>query len=268
MRKEIESTILSRFESEDTEQIRILCPICKGGADKELSLSARKDNGIIYWTCWRNKCSAGRGSIILRPADRIFKRALAAIPKSYTNMDNLVLYSLSKEEEIKLYKLWGLTKEQLDNNGVKHIAYNRRIYFPIYNSNGHVVGRVERSLVGEHPKSITFWYNDLYRLHFAAGMNAGPVLLVEDIPSAIRASKFIRSAALIGSNITDIQINELYRVTDHLILALDADTWQSPTPPIKYKKKYGLYFNKFELLYIPKDIKNMSDAEITKRIAI
>jgi hypothetical protein len=87
-----------------------------------------------------------------------------------------------------------------------------------------------------------------------------PVLVVEDQLSALRASKWVNTAALCGTNLSNSKVMDLTKTrAKHVIIALDQD---ASSKSIDYLRKYGPFFEKLSVLTLEKDIKDCTDEEI------
>jgi hypothetical protein len=76
-------------------------------------------------------------------------------------------------------------------------------------------------------------------------------------------SKYGWGVSLLGTNWNDATTVELQKVTRHVVLALDADTWDREKPlPIEIAKKYSLFFETFSVVKVSKDPKDMNDEEL------
>lgn len=237
------------------ESIRITCPFCEAGDEQSLSLK-RTNEGLLY-KCFRAKCGA-RGFISSMPGStsidlhkkkkftpRPFKHNLANIPDS--------VYK-------HLFDKYGLTKEELNEQGFKYEPKYNRIYMPIFDKRGEEFGADTKAL-GERtgaPKTITYFTREECKLHFPRGRHQGegPIVVVEDILSSVKVSRYVKSVALLGTTINNEKIVELRKVTKDVILMLDGDACAIA---LKYKKKYSFYFRNFLVILLskedPKDIK-------------
>jgi len=81
----------------------------------------------------------------------------------------------------------------------------------------------------------------------------------------IRASEFITSVSLLGTNLNDKKIDELLEVKPPFIyLALDADAFAKS---VEYTAKFRARTNgRIQLMRLRKDVKNMSPAAFEKLI--
>jgi DNA primase len=89
-----------------------------------------------------------------------------------------------------------------------------------------------------------------------------PLLVVEDQLSALKASKWLNSVALCGTNLSDGKVVDLTKThAKHVIIALDNDASHKA---VDYLRKYSVFFDKLSVLLLDKDIKDCSENEIVK----
>lgn len=127
---------------------------------------------------------------------------------------------------------------------------------PVRDVQGQELGVVLRSLSGEKPKVISHtekgvmaWYTN----HATTG-----VIIVEDQLSAIRASDYLTSVALLGTNLSEERAKEIKQAgRGPVYLALDNDAIASA---VKYVVKYRSVLS-LQLVRLDKDIKDMSHEE-------
>ena len=90
------------------------------------------------------------------------------------------------------------------------------------------------------------------------------VILTEDVLSAIRCNRILRSCALLGTNISDNMVRDLLRHGyKNVWLALDPDALFKP---IELKKKWGLFFNTFRVISLTKDPKDLSHDKLLEEL--
>ena len=152
----------------------------------------------------------------------------------------------------------GFTNEELKEAGVRYNPNRRTYALDIRDCDGHTVGVVDRDYRGRVPKAISYWFNDVPKLHVRR-TRGGPILVVEDIQSAIKGSRYIDSVALLGSYISMEQAKHLRQLTDTIYLALDED---ATATAYKLANKYGFYFRNFQVIPLSKDIKDMNEQEL------
>jgi hypothetical protein len=91
-----------------------------------------------------------------------------------------------------------------------------------------------------------------------------PTIIVEDIPSAVRAATYCNSVALLGTAIGTGRAVEIAEGgTRPLILALDNDAILTA---VKYQQKYRWLWDNPELMFLHKDLKNMEEKDLQQLI--
>jgi hypothetical protein len=82
---------------------------------------------------------------------------------------------------------------------------------------------------------------------------------VEDIPSAVRAAKYVNAVALLGTQISDDAAMELSLHTNGVVIALDQDATKIS---FKLYNKYRGLWKKTTVQPLKQDLKNMSEADL------
>tara|TARA_R110000765_G_scaffold223037_3_gene327148 strand:- start:10639 stop:11598 length:960 start_codon:yes stop_codon:yes gene_type:complete len=88
-------------------------------------------------------------------------------------------------------------------------------------------------------------------------------VITEDIISATRMSTLLPSVAINGTHIGDKEVVSLMRNYDHIVVALDKDTWENVhvSKGQRFKQEYGFCFKSFKVLKLEKDPKYLTDEE-------
>lgn len=242
------------------ESIRIVCPFCNAEHEASLGLT-RTSEGLLY-RCFRAKCRA-KGFISSIPGTRridLPKKKKAFTPRIFRHD----LVALPESVHKLLFDKYGLTKEETNKQGFKYEPKYDRIFMPVFDARGEEFGCITKALRRQSgvPKSLTYFTRETPGIHYVRGATAGgkPVCVVEDILSAVKVSRFINTVALLGTTINNEKIVELRKVTQDLILMLDADACATA---LYYKKKYSFYFRNFLVIMLSKeDPKDMKEEEL------
>jgi hypothetical protein len=118
---------------------------------------------------------------------------------------------------------------------------------------------VDRDFSGRRNlKAIAYWFNDVVKLYFTP-VSGEECVIVEDIPSAIKASRLKPAVALMGTHLNDKQANLIRSLYSKVIFALDED---ATNKSVKLANKYRLYFDEVAVLPLAKDIKDTSYEEL------
>jgi DNA primase len=136
------------------------------------------------------------------------------------------------------------------------------VLMPVLDENGSVYGYSCRKYdTQEGPKTLSFvdgskgcWYNG------PVNAKAKQIIVVEDQLSALRASHYLNSVALLGTNLTDAALKVLKeRQYDNVYLALDPDAFPVSIRMARRLREAGV---SVAVLKLPKDIKNMNESEL------
>ena len=246
------------------ESTRVVCPRCGGGSTKEKSLSiTREPSGLVLWQCFRDGCtehgaSGGEGTRRLSAA--------ASTSKNRRTPNKVRPYRGSLER---------LTESQLDFLANKigwigpHIDIARPLWaeeecryaFPIFAPMGDRRGYVLRSYdPGQDVKALTRM--DRSEPHMSWYRYNGPdnlLLIVEDIPSAVRAARYVNSLALCGTGVGPEYAGEISAYYKNVVWALDEDALATA---MKLHRKYAMWFDSSRVLPLTKDIKDLEEEEV------
>lgn len=265
----------------------IMCPWCADRHDVERGsfVVTRLSEGLVY-KCHRAKCSHSGfiptvGWELTRKKEKVFepkylRRPLKKLPIKVRNW---------------LAEKYLIDRSMQELQEFKYDFTENRLYMPIYDLLSREMGGVSKKLperlatietdmdkFHQGEKAIAYWFEDVPKLHFPKRQECEwkvPITLVEDIPSAIRVQSVTGRVcvSLLGSGLTNEQVGYLTSITDHIILALDADTWDrrkqkgGKALSIAYYELYSLFFKRFEMRIVSKDPKDMTDDEILNEVA-
>lgn len=248
----------------DGESFRGTCPFC---GESNVFTVTRDSRGAVF-NCYRASCIQG-GFVSLHggsmsdesPTAREVRLAAAARAKHkgpYTG----TLRELNDDEKATLRNRVGFTDWHLDKSGVMYAPVDARFAYPIYAATGRRTGWVLRDYGGDaRTKSLTFrdtadsgiqsWYR-------GTGDLGG--ILVEDIPSAVRAARYYGVAiAMNSSNVNKDVVLEIKSYTPYITWAFDPDNVANA---IRNHTRYSLMFARSKVLALDKDIKNMTEKEL------
>jgi hypothetical protein len=122
-------------------------------------------------------------------------------------------------------------------------------------------GWVLRSITGGEPKALTFVDEGEEGISWYKTTPGAGTILVEDIPSAVRAAAKCNSVALCGTGIGHDRAAEIAEyATRPIIVALDQDATKLS---FKWARKYALMWGDVKVQLLNKDIKDMTDEELT-----
>ena len=153
-----------------------------------------------------------------------------------------------------------LTEGELASEGVLYSPDRDTVVYPVYGQHGYEVAKVDRSYNGRKPKTILYREVEADLLHFPRNYREGEsVAIVEDIPSSIALGRHIPSVALMGTHFRARHARLLRGSHKNLLIVLDADAYDKAA---KYCQKFELFFTHVHAVFIEKDIKNQTPAEL------
>jgi hypothetical protein len=219
--------------------------------------------GLLY-ICFRASC--GKSGLVttdpLLPSGQRYNPKFQ--PRFFTG-DLIALSSALYEHYIEPY---GITQEDVIDQGIKYAPDEGRIYYPLYDMYGYMFGETLKTVYpNTQPKSLhNFWSHTTPHLHFPLGQAVNQTLvLVEDVISAIKISNLTYCAALLGSHITEALV--LY-LKEHgvkeIIIMLDSD---ATGVAAGYVKKYqGVINTRLAVCPKGKDPKDLTLDELRNKL--
>ena len=231
-----------------------LCPACVGGPTGERTLSVTCREGRLLWICYRASCgfkgaTGTSGSQV--QGTKTESGSTRGAAGRWIARESESLDPSRREVLLGRYQIGGeaISKHSLGQ-------YEGRVVLPVHSAQGEPLGCTLRSLEGAFPKSISHveqgviaWYTN---------RTTRTLIIVEDQLSAIRASDYVNSVALLGTNLNQERATEIREAgLRPAYLALDKDAWELS---VRYAKQYRTYLG-LQLLRLDKDIKDMTDEE-------
>lgn len=242
-----------------------LCPFCAGGDKGERSLNLERTKTVVKFRCHRDSCA--RKSIINLGSYEPQVLALPKPEKKKDPMEKMVVTALPFEIRARMRKDYHLLDWDFDTSAVKWIKNWKRLYLPIFAMASKrmtpMIGCVAKSIDGALPKNLTI-LNDprapCASFYESQGNNPyNTVMLVEDQLSAVKASRYVTSIALLGTYLPDSVVADLLSAgTQTIYIALDRDATETA---IQIKREIGEIFKSVIVKHLPGDIKNMAPEE-------
>ena len=237
---------------EDGESIRTQCPSCNA---REKSLSLTREGDAVLYYCFRATCGAsgatGSRRLTRTSNDNVVKRKRCTPFEGDT-------FEAPEEWHDYLKESVGFTEWHMRKSRAA-VTADGRVAYPILNPLGIRRGWVLRAYDGSVPKALTRMDIEAPHTSYYVKEGSNTFILVEDIPSAVRVSKFCSSLAICGTGMSPDAVQELSNTTRRVIWALDAD---ATGEAIKQHKNNRIYFESSRVLTLPKDFKDMTDTEI------
>lgn len=232
-----------------------LCPACNGGTSRDLSLSVSRREGRLLWICYRASCSfKGSSSSTFTSASQStavpYKKAVAGreLHRSSVRIGQDAADYLSTQyhidEKLSAWAEFGWSEDE------------NRLVMPVKSYTGEVLGVMLRSLSGQQPKVLSF--TEKGSIAWYVNRITPGVIIVEDQLSAARASRYLTSVALLGTNLSPERAAEIKATgLSPVHLALDND---AIAQAVRYVTKYRSQLP-MQLVRLHKDIKDMTHEE-------
>ncbi len=244
------------------ETVRQVCPSCLGGGTRESSLTVTLfPNNIVKFNCFRNACmtkgSYTRGGS-LPYAYQDVDEPLAKPKKAKRKKFNGVVLPLTEFEEDWISKAWGIDKAPYWYHTPQ---FGGRIAMSVRSPTYAHRGWVLRDIYGgvKH-KALTYIEDDECPLSWYRTRGKKGTIIVEDIPSAVRASPYINSVALLGVGAGLDRAHEIYRTASRpILIALDQDATDEA---FKMLERWGLFWSNAKVLPLKKDLKDMEENKL------
>lgn len=241
---------------DDGDNLYTECPAC-GRAGK---FSIMLDNGRAIYHCFRASCRLHEGGSVQMGGARLVHTRQEPRKQKVTPFEGELEY-LDTAWTNYLYRKIGFTDRHLGIGQPMYAPEEHRIAFPIFSPTGRRRGWALRSYdENNEPKSLTRM--DVPEPHmswYRTEADHRTVVVVEDIPSAVRAAVYMRSVALLGTGCGPDYAQELSAHARHVVWALDAD---ATTQAIKLHRQHGLLFESSTVLVLPVDLKDMEEDQL------
>lgn len=240
---------------EEGANIREVCPRCGGGSSGERSLSVSRKEGHLVWYCFRAKCgfrgaTGGQGVPSAKTQSKPRQRKMWE-GKTYPVPDDVAR---------RIKELWDM---EVPENWWWTTDYGGRVAMSIRSPRFTHRGWVLRAIAAtEGAKALTYTNEGEQGISWYKTSPHRGTVIVEDIPSAIRASKYVNSVALLG---TGIGMDRAVEIADHaprpLHVAFDQD---ATSQAHRWARRYALLWGDVSVLPLKEDIKNMKEQDIER----
>jgi hypothetical protein len=230
------------------ESIREVCPYCKGGSESEKSLViTRDDEGLVY-VCHRASCGAKGGKKGMARATPVVKPKARKVFMGSTT-------TLTQDQRDTIAAKWGIHDPP---DWYWTPACGGRVAMsvrsPKYLHRGWVLRDIyDRSSV----KALTYMDEDEVSLSWYKTNKERPTVIVEDIPSAVRASAHWNAIALMGTGVGLTKAQEIaqYAVRP-IIVALDQD---ATSKSFSIVHRYNSIWDNPQVMMLQQDMKDMEE---------
>ena len=246
------------------ETVSLVCPFCEEDWKMqrkpitwkpERSCSVTRTNVGILHHCFRASCNHGSGFITTDYIDSLPKQKKFT-PKEY-NYDT----RFPEGEDLEYLRRFEFTIDTCKEYGIRYNPSRHSYVFDIHDWRGYTIGVVDRDFHNRrNVKAISYWFNEVVKLHFTP-VRGDTCIIVEDIPSAIKADHFLPAVALQGTGLNTEQVNFIKKLYSNIIIAFDSD---ATAKAVSLRNKYSLYFYSITVLPLDKDIKDTSYYELNE----
>jgi hypothetical protein len=240
---------------EEGEQTREVCPFCQGGSSGERSLNVTVRDGVVLYNCHRASCdeqgAIGTSNLVVRTT-RKHTRKITPYEGELEHLDD--------EWVAYLRDTIGWHEGHLDVGRPFFAPEEHRVAFPIFSPMGIRRGWVLRSYEPfARTKTLTRMDVDEPHLSWYRPNHSKHVMVVEDIPSAVRAAQYIDSVALCGSGCSLDYAMEIAAHYRNVVWALDAD---ATAHALRLMRKHSVLFDTSRVLVLEKDIKDEDEERL------
>jgi len=233
---------------------------CKEGKNNDRLYITRKEDGSVVAYC--HHCGLSGVSKHRGPRNIYSYRNKENTPSSTHGLTLPADSELDINKWPAYAKAWplkyGITPNELHDN---HIVFSNswgRVLLPIFAKEGTLVSYQARRVATESSCSATERDQDTRKYitrynksvqcqtsifiprNIRASIGSNTVVLVEDALSAIKTSRLLPSAALLGTTVQDMDVYNLVKDYDNIIIFLDNDNGQVKSKMNKLKKRIEL----------------------------
>lgn len=255
------------------DQIHVNHVDCPAGTDKKRRLYIRrKHDGSIVYYC--HHCGASGRHVTNKFASKKVRAVANEASGSTTDGKPKLPFDLSSDQRewpVKA-RAW-LYKYRLDKSDFErgHIGYSAelgRLVLPVYDKDGVVFwqSRVIDPERDTAPKYISHGnVKDVVCIFPATSKSSGPktLVIVEDIVSGLRCSRFHDTLVLLGSNMHDLQYKSiLTNKYESVKVFLDMDNPHIKSQALTIKRKLDMIVDQVSVIHAERDPKEHSDAEL------
>jgi hypothetical protein len=233
------------------------CPLC-GGTNKFSIL--RQDNEAIYH-CFRESCGLSKGGKVGLNGSKLVYTSTRKVAKATPFTSEC--FGLTDIQSRFLKRKVGFDQEHMRMASVAYAPVEDRFVYPIFEARTRTIkGHVLRSYSGGTPKAIINLNNAGYtKLSWYScrdpGKRKGWLVVVEDIPSAVRMARYCDAVALNGTGVGPAAMEELSNNTRKIVWALDPD---ATATALRLDRQFSHVFQNSFTLVLQQDIKDMVEA--------
>lgn len=237
------------------------CPSCEGGRSHERSFSVGRENGVLWWKCFRASCAFSGAS-----GSRSVMGGTAPV-KGAKEQSKIVRVEALPDEWLEfLENKYAITEETIRLAGWRlcpdYDGRGTRILMPVYGPDGLKRHENFRSYDGSLPKTLINKQSDEETISWYRWAKYNKTLvIVEDQPSAVRIAQelYVDSLALLGVLLNPARLNEIKQQNyERIYLALDND---ATAHAVKLGWQLRARLPQLRIKALDKDVKDMSPEE-------
>lgn len=250
---------------EDGDNLYTVCPSCEGKG----KFSIKLEDGLAIYNCFRPTCALhGGGAFRITQGDLVRTKS-KPVEKDTTwrGVTEPLPDSVTRFYESHYHlDIWHVAAAN-----IRWCADEQRAIWPMMHRFGYVIGYVRKLIqpLRNQPKSLTSpnkghgklsWYPQ-HSKGIGAIKPTDTVMVVEDVISAVRASRYTNAVSLNGSSMSIDEVTEVAGVYKNVLWALDKD---ATSTAIAMHKRYRLLFHSSQVVMLEQDIKNMQEPELAE----
>lgn len=246
-------------ELDDGQTFRGDCLVC--GRAKTFTVT--RNGASLVYNCYSTNCDFSgvvgeRGSSPRNLTHSRFGRSESRV-KPYTGE----LTELTDAQKVFLREKLGFTEEHAIRSGVYYAPGEDRFAYRINGPSGGRRGWLLRSYdpdIESRWKALTRLEVDEPHLSWYGPWTTNTVLVVEDIPSAVRASFHTGPVvSMCGGGVSKEAAYEIKSLCRNVIWAFDADATKVA---IEHHQKYKINFDTSRVLILDQDLKDMEESAL------
>jgi hypothetical protein len=248
-----------------TTETKRVCPFCRGGTHGDRGFSVtRSDEATVKYKCHRATC--GRAGVIAAWGHRLAPKDSGDTPLPIRKFTPRLYLGntgeLGGRWVSSLSHRFGLSKEELDKEGWSEDIETGRLIVPVCSPLGVRRGFESRRAPWQDAggsKTLHYRDRDEVWMGWTRNVKSGPIVLVEDLISALKVGRQFQTCSLMGTYLGEDHVEEILEVGGNVIIALDKDATDKA---YGYVREWNLLIPNFRHVRLSKDLKYSTDEEI------
>lgn len=259
----IEGIKLEAMLLEDGETVRVVCPFCGGGGSSEKSCNITMDEGTALYNCHRASCGECGAVGDRRHVIRITSQKASPKIQKFHPFEG-ILEHLSPEWDKFLEDKVGWTEWHIATARPMYAPDEDRVAYPIYSPMGLRRGWVLRSYEAfSDYKTLTRMDSDSPHMSFYRKQNTSSIVVVEDIPSAVRVARYADAVAINGGGIGPEYAMEIAAHYKRVVWAMDAD---ATAQAIAMHTRFAILFEQSRVMVLERDLKDEDEPTLKEKL--